>query len=304
MTLSYLPVRFSLRFDTPATADTPPLFVLRSMLGKHLRSMCCIAHKNICADCMYNATCAHSFLFETILSKDNAAVSGRDRASHPFAFTRGKNERGTEISDYDFTLTLFGKAAEYLPYIYAALVRSGKDGLFKSRTPFSVTAVCVGEKNILRDEEHLDTSVPASVWKYDDSLKLRSGEILVELKSPLRFKVDGKYGTDFTAQQFFSCLYRRMKTLCLLYGSADEAPDFSAPKQIAIEEKNIRWQEDTHYSARQKNAMRLGGTVGTLRLSGTFGELEQNVLEFARIANAGKNTNFGLGQMDFWVKWE
>ena len=27
-------------------------------------------------------------------------------------------------------------------------------------------------------------------------------------------------------------------------------------------------------------------------------------LDFARIANAGKNTNFGLGQLDFWAKWE
>ena len=55
-------------------------------------------------------------------------------------------------SEYDFTITLFGKACEYLPYIYASFVRAGKNGVFKSRTPFSIIKVCVCEKNILIED--------------------------------------------------------------------------------------------------------------------------------------------------------
>ena len=302
--LSYLPVRFSLRFASPAVPDVPPLFALRSVLGKQLRSMSCISRGSKCHECMYGRACAYAFLFETILPQGNDIVPGRDRASHPFAFTRGTAWRKGALGEYDFTMTLLGKAADYLPYVYAAFVRAGRGGLFKSRTPFEVAGVSAEGESLLIDTEHLDTSVSAKAWAYDGALPEKSGEALVELKSPLRFKYDGKYGADFSAGQFLACLYRRMKTLCLLYGSADGMPGWIESTRIVIGEKSLRWEEGKHYSARQKSAMSLGGVVGTLKLRGTFSALEQNLLEFSRTFGAGKSTNFGLGQMDFWAKWE
>ena len=118
MTLTYLPVTFRLKFADSTIADTHPLFVLRSMLGKELRSMCCVSRTSACPECMYNRICAYSFLFETILPQDNAVVPGRNRASQPFAFTRAAHVTGRSLQDYEFTMTLFGKAQDYLPYIY------------------------------------------------------------------------------------------------------------------------------------------------------------------------------------------
>ena len=304
MNLSYLPVYFHLCFSRAALADTPPLFILRSLLGKKLRSMSCVAKQNKCPDCMYNQTCAYAFLFETILPTENDVAPGRDRASHPFAFTGGSLSSGNTISEYDFTITLFGKACEYLPYIYASFVRAGKNGIFKSRTPFSVTKVCVGEKNILIDSEHIDTTTPANFWKFNTDLPSKNGEILVDLHSPLRFKYGGKYGMDFTAQDFMNCLFRRMKTLCALYGSLDSELVHKADEEISVTDKRLDWKDNKHYSARQKKEMSLGGVTGTFKLRGTFTALEQNLLEFNKLFNAGKNTNFGLGQFDFWTKWE
>ena len=302
--LYYLPIHFHIQFDSPALADTSPLFILRSMLGKNLRSMCCIANQNKCSDCMYNKTCSYAFLFETILSSENDVAPGRDRASHPFVFTGGSLHSGVTISEYDFTITLLGKASDYLPYIYAVFVRAGKKGLFKSRTPFSVTKVCVGEKNILIDSDHIDTSIPASLWNFNKDISSKNGEILVELCTPLRFKYGGKYGMDFTAQDFMSCLFRRMKTLCALYGSLESELVYKADEAISIADKRLEWKDNKHYSARQKKEMSLGGVTGTFKLRGTFTALEQNLLEFSKLFNAGKNTNFGLGQFDFWTKWE
>lgn len=69
-------------------------------------------------------------------------------------------------------------------------------------------------------------------------------------------------------------------------------------------DRNLHWTDSTHYSARQKTAMELGGLTGTFKLAGRFSCVDAGLLEFARIANAGKNTNFGLGQLDFWAKWK
>ena len=304
MPLSYLPVRFHLRFASPAIADNPPLFVLRSLMGMHLRSMSCVSPNTKCPDCMYKSTCAYAFLFETILPTENKIAPGRDRASHPFAFTDGTLLSDGTISEYDFTITLFGKACEYLPYTYASFVRAGKNGVFKSRTPFSIIKVCVGEKNILIDSEHIDTSAPVNLWKLNEDLPSKNGEVLVELHTPLRFKYGGKYGSDFSAKDFMNCLFRRMKTLCALYGSLDLKLEYKAGEKIEIADKRLEWKECKHYSARQKKAMSLGGVTGTFKLRGTFTALEQNLLEFSKLFNAGKNTNFGLGQFDYWTKWE
>ena len=82
-----------------------------------LRSMSCVSPKTKCLDCMYKSTCAYAFLFETILPQQNDVLPGRDRASHPFAFTQGDLSVGGKVSEYDFTMTLFGKAIDYLLYI-------------------------------------------------------------------------------------------------------------------------------------------------------------------------------------------
>lgn len=304
MTISYQQFDFTIKFLEPAKVDVNPLFILRSMIGKNLRSMCCISKQSTCSECMYNKTCAYIFLFETILLQENPLLPGTNRASHPFALSTKKLQRENPLSEFNFTITLFGKAVEYLPYIYAAVVRSGKDGLFKSRTQFEVVDVSIDGKNIMINENQLDTGIPPKEWSFDfNNNDKKQAEILVELKSPLRFKTNGKYSLDFSARDFMKCLYRRAKTLCMLYGTwEDELNNYEPTECISIEGKNLRWLDFNHYSARQKEEMELGGVLGSFKLSGEFSSFELALFELNRIANTGKNTNFGLGQIDFWKR--
>ncbi len=304
MKLTYLPVDFKLRFENPATVDVNPLFIFRSMLGKNLRSMCCISRGTKCSECMYNKTCAYAYIFETIISRENSLLPGTDRASHSFSFSVKNFHKKNPITDYEFTITLFGKATEYLPYIYAAFVCSGKDGLFKSRTPFIVEDVQVDKRSILIEENQIATDFEIKDLILDSNMVAKNpveNEILFELKSPLRFKFGGKYGTDFSANDFMRCLYRRCKTLCSLYGVFDNV-EYVPSESLQIVERKIHWVNYRHYSARQKNAMELGGSVGCFKIIGNFTQFELSMIQLNKIANAGKNTNFGLGQIDFWSR--
>ena len=306
MQVIYLHVNFFLKFERTVFADTNPLFILRSMMGKNLRSMCCISKKSTCLECLYNKTCAYSYLFETILPQENSTLPGRDRGSHPFSFSDKQNStQKKQIESLDFTLTLFGKAINYLPYIYASFVRAGKDGIFKSRTKFEITKVCCNGKNILIGENKLNTDFECCEWKGSENVfeQHTEKEVLVELRSPLRFKVNGKYTKDFSAVDFMKCLYRRAKTLCQLYGEFDsDFDEYISDKSIIIEEKSLVWKDTLHYSARQKTAMELGGSMGSFKMKGGFSDFEISLLELAKIAGAGKNTNFGLGQLDYWIR--
>ena len=304
MQVNYVPIDFILQFTTPAFVDTNPLFVLRGMMGKNLHSMCCISKRSKCDECMYKKTCAYAFLFETILPQENDILPGTDRGSHPFSFSVKKIQRENPLTDYNFTITLFGKAIEYLPYIYAAFVKSGKDGIFKKRTTFNVVDVQIGGKSILVDENKLSIDFNVCEWGFTSKELQEStqlSEIFVELKSPLRFKVGGKYGTNFSAIDFMNCLFRRTKTMCSLYGKFDGGKYYPS-ESLKIVEKNIYWKSYRHYSARQKDLMELGGSIGNLKIEGCFTPLEYALLDFNKIANAGKNTNFGLGQIDVWRK--
>ena len=304
MTLSYQQFDFTLKFQSPAKVDVEPLFILRSMLGKNLRSMCCISKQSTCPECMYNKTCAYAYIFETIMLQENSLLPGTNRASHPYSFSTKRVQRETTLTEYKFTITLFGKAIEYIPYIYAAFVRSGKDGLFRDRTEFEVVNVSIDGKSILITENQIDTSIPSKEWTFDfNNNDKTQAEILVELKSPLRFKTNGKYSLDFSSGDFMKCLYRRAKTLCMLYGTWEEEFNHYEPtKEILIEDKKLRWLDFNHYSARQKRGMELGGAFGSFKLSGEFSNFELALFDLNRIANAGKNTNFGLGQIDFWKR--
>lgn len=304
MTLSYQQFDFTLKFQSPAKVDVEPLFILRSMLGKNLRSMCCISKQSTCPECMYNKTCAYAYIFETIMLQENSLLPGTNRASHPYSFSTKRNQRENTLTDYNFTVTLFGKAIEYFPYIYAAFVRSGKDGLFRDRTEFEVVNVSIDGKSILISENQIDTSIPSKEWTFDfNNNDKTQAEILVELKSPLRFKTNGKYSLDFSSGDFMKCLYRRAKTLCMLYGTwEDEFNHYEPTNELLLEDKKLRWIDFNHYSARQKRGMELGGAFGSFKLSGEFSNFELALFDLNRIANAGKNTNFGLGQIDFWKR--
>lgn len=306
MKLSYLPVNFQIKFVSLVKVDNNPLFVLRSVFGKHLRQMCCVAPQTACSACIYNKGCAYGSVFESIVEKKNHALPGRNTISHPYcvAQTNFLVVKNNCISIFNFTITLFGKAIDYLPYIYTAFLHAGKEGLFKERIPFEIIDVQVQGKSIQTDGNNLQVDFTVPIFDLCQENSVSGRELLVELKTPLRFKVNGSYKKSFTSQDFWACLYRRARTMFLAYGQDCSIEDFPSLPETAttIVDKFLHWQDIAHYSARQKKTMELGGLVGSVRFSGAVSNFEIRLLEFAKIANAGKNTNFGLGQIDYWMR--
>jgi hypothetical protein len=310
MKLSFKKVSFTLAFTEKVTFTVPPAFVLRSVIGSQLRRLCCVSRHSACSECMFSQSCAYGFAFESIVPKNNRVLKGRDRISHPVLL---ETEQFSDVTadSLRFSMIFLGGAVKYLPYFYYALKNSGKSGILKERFRFTLRDLRDGSRSLLITEDTLDTRFEPEVWEYapESAAGTTQKNLMIRIISPLRFKVGGRYTDRFGAGDFALCLHRRAQTLCSQYGinevfaaGTEDDPAYRFSKGWDIAESRLVWRDYTHYSARQKQPMRLGGVTGTMLLSGEFSPYEYALLRFAEIFHAGKNTNFGLGKIDLWEK--
>lgn len=243
----------------------------------------------------------YACLFESVIPKNNEILHNRNKTSHPYIlYSNEEIKPGTKYRSFRFFLILMGDSTKYFPYIYAALQKAGESGLDKNRTPFQIESVTADGFDTGQREPVLP-NIPGKIWTPPAAAPFR-GEILVQLLTPLRFKSGGKYTTGFSALDFFLCLSRRLSVLCRLYGKYEEEKYHFPNDNIFLKTKHLSWTEDPHYSARQKEQIKIGGVTGNFTLEGHFSAKELTLLEFAKIFGAGKNTNFGLGRLDYWLR--
>lgn len=294
--LTFLSFSLAITFETKITFKIHPLFLFRSVIGMQLHNIVCLFKKRKCIDCSINRQCAYAMIFETIVDKDNSVIPKNEKAPHPFVLYT-EAEENVKTEKINLYLTLIGKAINYFPYFYYALVKAGKYGIQKERIKFEVKDVCIDGKSILEDKDNI--KMPEKFKEFEVSFDTETFEkksIKVEIKTPFRFKKDGKYVSDFEANDFIESIYRRLFIINSLYGEGN-FPEWKENKTITIKEKNLFWKDLKHYSARQNDLLKLGGVVGSFILGGNFTPFELSLLKGAEIFNAGKNVAFGLGKI-------
>jgi len=302
----YKKIRLDLVFPRRVAFTTPPAFVMRSVLGFRLRELCCVAprpREAACGSCLFHGSCVYGTVFESVLAPGNAALPGRDRASHPFALEAAVLP-GDGPTRLDVTLVLMGPAIAALPYLYAAIRRGGEGGLLRERVPYRVTGVRDGGESILIDEDTVQTGREGEVWEWQpgEGEDVLEKSYLVQALSPLRFKAAGRYTHRFDAAAFAGCLHRRAQTLTTLYGVNDTDGNYVFSGAWSVTANRLAWRDAVHYSGRQRTAMRLGGALGEFEIAGRFTAYERALLSFAEIFHAGKHANFGLGQLRVWER--
>jgi CRISPR/Cas system endoribonuclease Cas6 (RAMP superfamily) len=311
--LAYKKIQFSLEFDKPIYVLNNTSFVLRSVLGKELRSMCCVMRQNSCSSCMMQYTCIYSWLFESPVKKTDDKP-GPDMVSHPFIPEMvGDYQKSSKYTSFIYSILLVGQGIAYLPYIYYALKRAGEHGLYRERIHFSVEdVVCEGQSilishdSVKNDFGERFISFVSGGGKQADS----SYSVFIDFKTPFRFKRMGKYVSDIHAWDLLLACYRRVQGLFGLYADEDSLGnnlisefDIQDNKSRTFHEMSVlSWREQTYFSSRQKQSMKLGGIVGHMSFSAKLSQFEIQLLEAGSLFHVGKNTSFGLGK--FEVKYK
>lgn len=302
--IRFIELRFQLDFEQVAFIDVHPAFALRSVLGKWLREMHCVCRGDRCLDCPFKKTCAFAFIFETPIEKDSESLQGRDRAGHPFRII-AHGQPGQKAENLSFRIQLIGNGLDYIPHVVFAFREAGKAGLFRQRARYRISSITSKCQEIFTGDRIRTASIAYQDVTVDDSLTIPEARSLeIKCNTPLRFKTRGNYSSDFQAEDFFEACARRVRMLVEFYGGIDGSTGVDTsiagplPRwNVELRDKDLRWVEYVHWSARQKTRMMLGGYVGGFSIKGTAPAYYWQVLRVCDALGAGKSTSFGFGDI-------
>ncbi|MFQ5561692.1 MAG: hypothetical protein ACE5FU_14075, partial [Nitrospinota bacterium] len=238
--------KYSFLFDLEREIQfaTFPSFIFRALLGKELRDIVCIFKYKECSMCDLGRQCAYSYIFETHVEKDNNALKGRNRASHPFVISGiTLNKKRVKLD-----LLLLGKGIDFFPYLFFALKKGGDKGLFRERIRYTVADVTLHGKSIINEDSTLNLDQEKSEWKLNSNTEKREAKrINIFFKTPFRLKKGGKYLSVFSYDDLLTSLSRRTDILTSFYGTPGANIEVfkAAPKN---ERPSLRWVDLKRYS--------------------------------------------------------
>jgi len=302
MKISYQIFRFVLKFEKKVNVDIYPSFLLRSILGKELKTLGCIfMDRSTCEDCPINDRCAYSYIFESIISKDNDIIKGRNRIPHPFII-KSDIDNFKLYDSFDFDIVLLGSAIDYFPYIYQSFIFGGEKGIGKDRIKYTVEKILHNGENLLESSKMVKLPKIKSFWKNESGMTAAlERKITIKFISPFRHQKNNIIQKDVSYSAVLTDCLRSILLLSSFYGDekefTEEKFDFNKFEESKIVSKKLVWKDYSRYSARQERKMSLGGLIGEMTIAGLFSPLELSLLYGGEIFSIGKNTGFGLGNI-------
>lgn len=257
--------------------DKPPYFIgsqVRGALGYSLKKVTCINPSYTCEGCFATTNCLYYDFYE----KRNEFHKYR------LDFQLGKDY-------YDFSLYLYYKTTEKLPYIISALyMMLTQNGLGKDRIKYEIFNMYINDISCINNGQ---INLPRNCIKKFEIDNICQNVVL-KLVTPLRIKKDNKFirSDDLELKDIINSIYQRQMKLL-------ERDYQRFPYEIKgeIVNKNLNYKELTRLSNRQKTTMNFGGIIGEIEIDNISKECFE-VLKLGELIGVGKQTVFGLGKIE------
>lgn len=316
-------LRFA-RFDFHCSADSDfrlPMHkgaTFRGGFGHLLRNFVCINRTlRDCSGCILIRNCLYAYIFETRVSADNVLKKGFETAPHPYILLPPTEDKTVfhKGDNFSFSLTLIGKAIEYLPYFIFIFQQVGERGIGRHDGKFTIVSVVNehfgNEIEIFNNRSNTLSMSKLIVYSSENYFHLyrcidniSPNQMTIRLITPLRIKTQGTLTDDFSFFEIMRLLMNRLYTLtyfhCGNVFDRDHRELLEMSKSVEITKKDLQWREWVRYSTRQKVDMKIGGIVGSFDIKGPL----RPFLPFLKIGeyiHIGKLTSMGLGQFKIEV---
>ncbi|MEZ0328051.1 MAG: CRISPR system precrRNA processing endoribonuclease RAMP protein Cas6 [Dissulfuribacterales bacterium] len=304
-------------YDFLITAQTPILlrkqpftFVLRSGLGGVIKRLVCVLRNAACATCILKTSCMYAMFFEPIAAPHT--VSARlTEIPKPYVLS-SRSFSGTDIEQgqsVEFSVKLFGKANQYLPYLVHSVMKLGETGIGKKidgkgRGRFQLNKVRSDGNDLLENEILKD--IPCihdlSCWQPQAERSQPVSRLTVKYITPIRLKEQGRLTKELPFHTLFFAAMRRITALEQVYGENTTEMNYDGliarAQDVKTCDSTLVWKEFSHYSGRQKIAIKLGGLVGYATYEAENLQDFLPFLQYAERVHLGKQTVFGLGKLE------
>lgn len=283
--------------------------LLRGAFGHALRRLSCMTRQKDCGDCPLLNTCPYPAIFAPPPLEHRIQIFRQP----PVPYLIEPEGRGArELAPGEalhFGMTLMGRALRELPLIVEALRSAARHGLGASRGTAELDEVLL--LPLAEDDE------PLVLYRPAEGKRLRASPLPVltaptpppaletvtlRFLTPLRLQENGHAlpPARLTPTVLLMGAVRRVSLYAKLYGNGVPAWDFKSLAQKAMtitDAKSLCWRDWSRYSTRQNQSMKLGGVMGTWRLTGNLAPFFP-ALFVGQWLNIGKETVFGLGRYE------
>lgn len=267
----------------------------RGGFGRALKKTVCVTQEPVCNRCHLYRHCAFPYIFDTPPPATTDRMRRYNAVPHPFALRVGDQQDELLL----LHIVLIGAGNMYLQQIVEALRLAGSKGV--SDAQWSLLQVeqevgGVGAWHAIYSGGRLRARPP---W-YPEPPTIPDA-VQVVIDKPLRLRREQHYVTPerFVFRDLFSNLLRRVAMLQYFHADrslvANMAELVRASGAVSLHQTQLRWEESTRYSSRQKTTMKMGGLVGDFRLCGDDIAPFWPYLWLGQWVQAGKGTSMGLG---------
>ena len=301
--------RFSCTLDSEASLPFYKGSTFRGVFGRALKQVVCALKREECSQCLLKQKCVYALVFETseaVKMPDGSRIAS---PPHPFVIEPPLTTE-TDFpagSSFDFSLLLFGKANQNLPYFIYAFDQMGKIGIGKKingkRGRFSLKEVTYGNQTVYSDiDQKLSKIDSLEILSVSDSRDCPDSDFCLKivLETPLRLKFENRLKADLPFHVLVRAMLRRISSLLNCHGDGEPHLDYRGlvkrAETVRLVDTDLSWFDWRRYSHRQDKSMLMGGMVGSVTYEGKIGEY-MPLIEFCSKVHLGKQTSFGLGKI-------
>jgi hypothetical protein len=300
--------------------------------------------------------CIYPYIFETPVPEDVPQLRGQQQAPRPFILTppifepagsgpraqqnasaqhlpdgrmvrlvrspvvtEGCNRRHLRPGDVlVFSLTLIGRATEYLPYIVYAVSEMARCGLGFERARFELSSIALLDESGQRETIYtlgnqrslipidavnsLRDLIEARVQGLENAGRKPTDGLRLRFRTPTRIRVDSDLQARMRFELLIRNLLRRVSVLAAVHGQSKLDLDYrgmiARAEVVRVSRTLLSWHDWERYSNRQETKMKLGGFTGEIEYAGGAIEEFMPLVIAGEMLHVGAGTSFGLGKYD------
>lgn len=175
----YCTVLFNLRAEDDMFVPEVKTSMLRGVFGKIFKSFNCANRKEKdCGACILKNTCIYNYIFEGKLEQ---------QTTKPYVLFSPQKQRIFKKGEIlTFNLTLFGKAIQYLPHFIFTFIETGKTGITKNKSKYTLQTVTDNDGKIIFTGGEIIAKVNNNLLNPEVNSKKTVNKINLNFITPLR----------------------------------------------------------------------------------------------------------------------